>query len=104
MQDKKILEVNVEKGMQHNQKIVFQGEADEAPDTTPGDIVFVVQQKEHPVFKRKGARPAARPPPRGCRLPRPAPCPARLSLRRLIGPEAGRCAVDQAPTCSTKRR
>ena len=30
VQDKKILEVNVEKGMQHNQKIVFQGEADEA--------------------------------------------------------------------------
>ena len=30
MQEKKILEVNVEKGMQHNQKIVFQGEADEA--------------------------------------------------------------------------
>ena len=30
MQDKKILEVNVERGMQHNQKIVFRGEADEA--------------------------------------------------------------------------
>lgn len=142
VQEKKILEVNVEKGMQHNQKIVFQGEADEAvrrgflparlvlhadalswvlgygcipevggcslrsarfavlptsmvecfykqdvcaislrlrkrtrscmftplsippprlrlvppqPDTIPGDIVFVVQQKEHAIFKRKGA-------------------------------------------------
>jgi DnaJ-class molecular chaperone len=30
VQEKKILEVNVEKGMMHNQKIVFQGEADEA--------------------------------------------------------------------------
>jgi DnaJ family protein A protein 2 len=30
VQDKKILEVNVERGMQHNQKIVFRGEADEA--------------------------------------------------------------------------
>jgi DnaJ-class molecular chaperone len=29
-QEKKVLEVHVEKGMQHGQKIVFQGEADEA--------------------------------------------------------------------------
>ncbi|KAL0904226.1 hypothetical protein M5K25_026310 [Dendrobium thyrsiflorum] len=52
-QEKKVLEVNVEKGMQHGQKIVFQGEADEAPDTVTGDIVFVLQLKEHPKFKRK---------------------------------------------------
>lgn len=30
VQEKKILEVVVERGMQHNQKIVFKGEADEA--------------------------------------------------------------------------
>lgn len=29
-QEKKVLEVNVEKGMQHGQKIVFEGQADEA--------------------------------------------------------------------------
>ncbi|KAI4975353.1 hypothetical protein ZWY2020_048960 [Hordeum vulgare] len=52
-QEKKVLEVHVEKGMQHGQKIVFQGEADEAPDTVTGDIVFVLQLKEHPKFKRK---------------------------------------------------
>lgn len=52
-QEKKVLEVNVEKGMQHGQKIVFQGEADEAPDTVTGDIVFVLQLKEHLKFKRK---------------------------------------------------
>uniref|UniRef100_A0A1J3FEQ4 Chaperone protein dnaJ 2 n=2 Tax=Noccaea caerulescens TaxID=107243 RepID=A0A1J3FEQ4_NOCCA len=52
--EKKVLEVNVEKGMQHSQKITFEGQADEAPDTVTGDIVFVVQQKEHPKFKRKG--------------------------------------------------
>ncbi|KAJ8565583.1 hypothetical protein K7X08_008159 [Anisodus acutangulus] len=38
-QEKKVLEVNVEKGMQHNKKITFEGEADQA--------------KEHPKFKRK---------------------------------------------------
>ncbi|CAM6051595.1 unnamed protein product [Sphagnum compactum] len=54
VQDKKTLEVHVEKGMQHGQKITFQGEADEAPDTETGDIVFVLQLKDHPKFKRKG--------------------------------------------------
>ncbi|KAJ7540448.1 hypothetical protein O6H91_10G015400 [Diphasiastrum complanatum] len=54
MQDKKVLEVHVEKGMSHGQKITFQGEADEAPDTITGDIVFVLQLKDHPKFKRKG--------------------------------------------------
>ena len=29
-QEKKVLEVHVEKGMQHNQKIMFEGQADEA--------------------------------------------------------------------------
>ena len=54
VQEKKVLEVHIDKGMVNNQKIVFQGEADEAPGTVPGDIVFVVQEKEHPTFKRKG--------------------------------------------------
>ncbi|KAK2979421.1 hypothetical protein RJ640_016333 [Escallonia rubra] len=54
MKEKKVLEVHVEKGMQNGQKITFPGEADEAPDTVTGDIVFVLQQKEHPKFKRKG--------------------------------------------------
>lgn len=52
--EKKVLEVPVDKGMRHNQKITFQGEADEAPGITPGDVVFVVQQKEHARFIRKG--------------------------------------------------
>ncbi|KAH9626070.1 hypothetical protein KSS87_011377 [Heliosperma pusillum] len=52
--EKKVLEVVVDKGMQNGQKVTFAGEADEAPDTTTGDIVFVLQQKEHPKFKRKG--------------------------------------------------
>ncbi|XP_078437010.1 dnaJ protein homolog 2-like [Wolffia australiana] len=52
--EKKVLEVHVEKGMQHGQKVTFAGEADEAPDTVTGDIVFVLQQKEHAKFKRKG--------------------------------------------------
>lgn len=52
--EKKVLDVIVEKGMQNGKKISFPGEADEAPDTVTGDIVFVLQLKEHTKFKRKG--------------------------------------------------
>lgn len=54
-QEKKVLEVAIEKGMKHGQKITFRGQADEAPGTVPGDIVFVVQEAPHETFKRKGA-------------------------------------------------
>lgn len=53
VKERKLLEVHIEKGMKHNQKIVFHGEADEAPNTIPGDIIFLVQEKEHEVFTRK---------------------------------------------------
>ncbi|XP_061997544.1 chaperone protein dnaJ A6-like [Rosa rugosa] len=51
--EKKVLDVHIEKGMEHGQKIVFEGQADEAPDTITGDIVIIVQLKEHTKFKRK---------------------------------------------------
>ena len=53
--ERKILEVLIEKGMKHNQKIVFRGMADEKPNMEPGNINFIIQEKEHEVFKRKGA-------------------------------------------------
>jgi len=55
VKDRKVLEVVIEKGMKNGQKIKFSGEADELPGTIAGDVVFVVQEKEHEVFKRKGA-------------------------------------------------
>lgn len=54
VKDKKTLEVYVEKGMKDGEKVVFRGEADQAPDTLPGDVIVVLQQKEHPTFKREG--------------------------------------------------
>ncbi|KAL2892519.1 Chaperone protein dnaJ A6 [Bienertia sinuspersici] len=51
--EKNVMEVHVEKGMKNGQKIEFEGKADEAPDTVTGDVVFVLQEKEHPRFKRK---------------------------------------------------
>lgn len=50
----KLLEVHVDKGMRHGQKITFSGEADQAPGTEPGDIVLVLQEKEHEEFRRDG--------------------------------------------------
>lgn len=47
----KLLEVHVDKGMRHGQKITFTGEADQAPGVEPGDIVLVLQEKEHEVGK-----------------------------------------------------
>merc|ERR1712137_613788 len=41
--------------MRNNQKITFRGMADEVPGMEPGDVHFVVQEKPHPLFKRKGA-------------------------------------------------
>lgn len=45
----KILEVHVDKGMKHGQKITFGGEADQAPGVEPGDIVLVLQEKDNEV-------------------------------------------------------
>ncbi|KCV70007.1 hypothetical protein H696_03475 [Fonticula alba] len=51
----KTLEVHIEPGMQDEQRITFRGEADQAPGVLPGDVVIILDQAEHPVFKRKGS-------------------------------------------------
>lgn len=53
LKEKKTLEVHVEKGMSHGQKVVFRGESDEAPGILPGDVVVVLEQAEHDTFVRK---------------------------------------------------
>jgi len=53
--ERKVLEVFVDKGMKNGQKVVFHGMADEKPNMEAGDINFIVQEKEHEMFKRKGA-------------------------------------------------
>ncbi|PWA30531.1 hypothetical protein CCH79_00015260, partial [Gambusia affinis] len=51
---KKILEVHIDKGMKDGQKITFHGEGDQEPGLEPGDVVIVLDQKEHPLFQRQG--------------------------------------------------
>lgn len=54
VQERKVLEVHIDKGMQNEQKIVFKGESNQEPGVPPGDIVVVLEEKPHPVFKRHG--------------------------------------------------
>ena len=37
-----------------DEPIVLEGEADQAPGKEAGDIVFVIKQKPHDVFERRG--------------------------------------------------
>jgi DnaJ family protein A protein 2 len=53
--ERQVLEVNVDKGASHNTKLKFSGMGNESPNADAGDVVFVLQQKEHATFKRKGA-------------------------------------------------
>merc|ERR550534_1691555 len=52
--ERKILEVVVDKGMADGQKVTFSGEGDQEPGLEPGDIIVVLDEKEHPNFKRSG--------------------------------------------------
>lgn len=49
MRDRKILEVHVDKGMTDGQKIVFSSEGDQEPELEPGDLIIVLDEKEHEV-------------------------------------------------------
>jgi len=53
-EEKKILEVQVDKGMKEGQKITFRGEGDQQPGVETGDVVIVLQQLPHNLFKRHG--------------------------------------------------
>ncbi|KAK2195729.1 bifunctional Heat shock protein DnaJ [Babesia duncani] len=53
-QTKKILEVFVDRGVPDQHKVTFYGEADERPNETPGNVIFVVCQQPHETFKRNG--------------------------------------------------
>lgn len=50
---KKILEVHIDKGMKDGQKITFHGEGDQEPGLEPGDVIIVLDQKDHPMFQRQ---------------------------------------------------
>ncbi|KAI5089761.1 dnaJ-like subfamily B member 1 [Silurus meridionalis] len=51
----KILAVEVKKGWKEGTKITFPKEGDQTPNNIPADVVFIVKDKPHPVFKRDGS-------------------------------------------------
>jgi len=51
--EKKILEVHVDKGMQNGQKVTFPEQGDQGPDILPGDVIFMIDEQPHDRFVRK---------------------------------------------------
>ena len=52
--EKKVLEIYIPRGAREGERIVLEGEADQVPDQTPGDIVFTLQEEDHEIFQRAG--------------------------------------------------
>ncbi|KAL5484133.1 hypothetical protein EMCRGX_G020581 [Ephydatia muelleri] len=55
VRERKVLEVHIEKGMKDGTKITFRGESNQEPGYEPGDIIIVLDEQEHRIFKRKGS-------------------------------------------------
>lgn len=53
-QTSEVLEVHIPKGAFDGHKLKFTEKGDEIPDGEAGDVVFVLQEQPHAVFKRKG--------------------------------------------------
>ncbi|KAL5019610.1 hypothetical protein ScPMuIL_002502 [Solemya velum] len=51
-QERKILEVHIDKGMKDGENIRFHGEGDQEPGIEPGDVLITLDEKEHSVFRR----------------------------------------------------
>ena len=49
-----LLKVEVGKGMVDGQKITFSGMGDQEPGLEQGDIVIVLDEKDHPTYRRNG--------------------------------------------------
>ncbi|KAF4591456.1 Heat shock protein DnaJ [Ophiocordyceps camponoti-floridani] len=54
VQEKKALEMYIPRGSLQGERIVLEGEADQTPDQTPGDIIFTLEEEHHETFSRIG--------------------------------------------------
>lgn len=52
--ESKVVEVPVACGWKPGTKVRFEKHGDEGPNMIPADLVFVVEEKPHPVFQREG--------------------------------------------------
>lgn len=52
---RKEVEVTITKGMHSGQSVRLSGVVDSIPDAAPADVVFLINQRRHPVYTRKGS-------------------------------------------------
>ena len=55
IKERKVLEIQVDKGAPNKHRMNFHGESDERPGYAAGDLVVIIVEKEHETFKRKKA-------------------------------------------------
>ncbi|XP_044269674.1 dnaJ protein homolog 1-like [Tribolium madens] len=53
--EEKMLTINIKPGWKAGTRITFLKEGDIFPNKIPADVVFIVRDKPHPVFKREGS-------------------------------------------------
>lgn len=51
----KVLTIDIKPGWKQGTKITFPREGDQTPTTIPADIIFIIKDKPHPVFRRDGS-------------------------------------------------
>lgn len=54
VQEEEMLKIKIKPGWKKGTKITFEGKGDERPGMHPADIVFIIDERRHPVFKREG--------------------------------------------------
>ncbi|XP_009597477.1 uncharacterized protein [Nicotiana tomentosiformis] len=54
VKEDEVVTIKVRPGWKRGTKITFEGKGDERPGTLPADIVFSIDEKTHPLFKREG--------------------------------------------------
>lgn len=54
-QEDTILTIDIKKGWKEGTKITFPKQGDETANNIPADIIFVLKDKPHPIFKRSGS-------------------------------------------------
>ncbi|XP_055829262.1 uncharacterized protein LOC129898660 [Solanum dulcamara] len=53
-EEEEVLTIKVKPGWTKGTKITFEGKGNERPGTTAADVIFVLAEKRHPLFKRDG--------------------------------------------------
>lgn len=54
IQEEEILKIKVKPGWKKGTKVTFEGKGDEKPGYLPADIIFLIDEKIHPLFTREG--------------------------------------------------